>query len=66
MRTLPNLRLKLALIKRGLTQRDLSFETRIGEGKISRIIKGYEVPDDGTKRQIAEHLKLEAKELFDN
>ncbi|MFH0844904.1 MAG: helix-turn-helix transcriptional regulator [Pseudomonadota bacterium] len=64
MRTLPNLDLKLALMKKGLSQRDLAFGTQIDETRISKIIRGYEVPTWEMKRAIAKYLGIEEGELF--
>ncbi|GAG11104.1 unnamed protein product [marine sediment metagenome] len=64
MRTLPNFDLKMALMKKGLSQRDLSFSTQIDEGRISRIIRGYEQPTWEIKRDIAKFLGMDMEELF--
>lgn len=64
MKTLPNIRLKVSLMKRKLTQRDLAFGTKIDESRISRIIKGYEVPSWEIKRTISDFLKMNVDELF--
>ena len=66
MKTLPNKKLKIALFVRGLTQRDLAFGTRIDEGRISRIIRGYEVPTEEMKKSISQFLGVEEGELFLN
>jgi len=64
IRTLPNIRLKVALMKKGLSQRDLAFGTRIDEPRISKIIRGYEVPTWEMKKSIAKYLEMDEKELF--
>ena len=64
MKTLPNLDLKMALMKRGLSQRELSFATEIDESRISRIIRGYEVPTRKMKKTISKFLGMAVEELF--
>ena len=64
MRTLPNKKLKMALFDKGLTQRDLAFGKRIDEGRISRIIRGYEIPTQEMKKAISKFLEMEVEELF--
>jgi transcriptional regulator with XRE-family HTH domain len=66
MKTLPNIILKVALMKKGLTQRDLAFGCRIDESRISRIIKGYEKPTPEIERAIADRLGMGTEELFAN
>jgi transcriptional regulator with XRE-family HTH domain len=66
MPTLPNFSLKIALLRKGITQRDLAFEMRIDESRISRIIRGYEVPTDEIKQSISQHLGVDEGELFLN
>ena len=60
----PNIRLKMVLLQRGITQRDLGFGTNIDESRISRIIKGYEKPSSEIKEIISEFLQMEEEELF--
>lgn len=64
MKTIPNKKLKVILFDKGLTQRDLSFATRIDEGRISRIIRGYEQPTPEIKRDIAKYFRVEEREVF--
>lgn len=64
MKTLPNKKLKMILFDKGLTQRGMAFGTRIDEGRISRIIRGYEQPAWEIKRDIAKFLDMEIGELF--
>lgn len=64
MKTLPNIQLKMALFKKGLTQRDLAFGTEIDESRISKIIKGYERPTHEMKREISRFLDMPEEELF--
>jgi len=64
MRTIPNVTLKMAIFKKGLTQRDVAIATKIDESRISRIIRGYEVPTYEVKREIAKFLGMEERELF--
>ena len=65
MKTLPNIELKIALMKRGLTQRDLAFGSNIDESRISKIIKGYETPTVEMKQAIADYLGREVEDLFE-
>jgi len=64
MKTLPNIKLKMSLMKKGLTQRDLAFEAGIDESRISKIIRGYEVPTWEIKRDIAKYLGVQEGDIF--
>ena len=64
MKTQPNIQLKVALMKQGLTQRDLAFGSNIDESRISKIIKGYEAPTVEMKQAIADYLGIEMEQLF--
>lgn len=66
MPTLPNFSLKIALLRKGVSQRDLAFETGIDESRISRIIRGYEVPTEEMKKSISQFLGIKEGELFLN
>lgn len=60
----PNIKLKAILFGYGLTQRDLAFSTGINESRISKIIRGYEIPTPEIKRVIAQCLKTKPEEIF--
>lgn len=62
----PNVKLKMLLFERGITQRDLAFGSNIDEGRISKIIRGYERPTSEMKEAIAEYLKASEPEIFGN
>lgn len=64
MRTNPNFELKMALMKRGISQRDLAFGCGIDESRISKFIRGYEVPTRETQRVICKFIGVEAEEIF--
>jgi len=59
-----NIKLKIVLLERSITQRDLAFGTNIDESRISRIIKGYEKPTSEMQEEIADFLDMEIEELF--
>ena len=52
------------LLERGITQRDLAFETNIDESRISKIIKGYDKPTSDMKDSICDYLGVEPEEIF--
>ena len=60
----PNTKLKVVLMEKGITQRDLAFGSYIDESRISKIIKGYEKPTFEMKESIADFLGIERKKLF--
>ncbi len=60
----PNTKLKMALLEKGLTQRDLSFEIGISESVISTILNGYRQPGTDLKAKIAEYLGAKSDSLF--
>lgn len=62
----PNVKLKMILFERGITQRDLVFGANIDEGRISKIIRGYERPTSEMREAIAEYLKMPEPEIFGN
>ena len=59
-----NIHLKVALMKRGLSQRDLAFGTEIDESRISKIIRGYEQPTPEMKQAISKFLGMDEGVLF--
>ena len=64
MKSLPNIELKVTLMKKGVTQRELAFGSGINESRISGIIKGYYNPTSEVKSVIASFLGMDPQELF--
>lgn len=64
MKRLPNIELKTALLKKGLTQRELAFETGIDEARVSRFVKGWEQPTEEIRKAISQFLGLSVSEVF--
>ena len=64
MKFRPNERLKLALFKKRVTQRQLAFGANIDESRISKIIHGYEKPTSEMREAIAEYLNEPEAEIF--
>ena len=64
MKLRPNERLKLLLFKKGITQRELAFGTKIDESRISRIIHGWEAPTSEVREMIADFLHEPESEVF--
>ena len=60
----PNLKLKMLLLQNGMTQRQLAFGANIDESRISKIIKGYEIPTSEMKEEISEFLGVSVNECF--
>jgi DNA-binding Xre family transcriptional regulator len=59
----PNVRLKVKLLERGLSQRDLSFGTEISESEISKAVRhGKATPE--VRRKICRFLGVAESELF--
>ena len=56
--------LKVILLKRGLSQRDLAKQSGINETEISRFIHGRVNLDSVQVARIAEALKLNPSEIF--
>ena len=59
-----NVKLKALLLEKGLTQRELAFQTKIDEGRLSRIIRGYERPTREMRWEIADFLGVSEREIF--
>jgi len=60
----PNTALKIALLKRGITQRFVAFSIGINENKMSNIIRGYKKPSKEVKAKISTFLKVKSQEIF--
>jgi hypothetical protein len=61
----PDLRLKIAILESGSTQRRVAVDTRIGETRLSEIVgrRGAPASEDEMAR-LAKHLRREIRELF--
>jgi transcriptional regulator with XRE-family HTH domain len=61
----PAVGLKIALLERKLTQRQVAFDTRLGEVRLSNIIRGHGVPVTvAEQRLLAKYLRRTRKQLF--
>jgi transcriptional regulator with XRE-family HTH domain len=60
----PNVKLKTLLFERGMTQRELAWETEIDEGLISKAAR-YNMTTAEMRERIADFLDVEQEELFD-
>lgn len=63
-RTLPCLKLKTELWKRGIRQIDLALDIKVDPSRISKIINGREEPTPEIKKQISNYLQMSEGELF--
>ena len=64
-RAIPDLRLKIAIIESGWTQRRVAVDTRIGETRLSEIVGHRGAPaTDEEKARLAKHLQREIRDLF--
>ena len=59
-----NIALKVALLEKGMSQRELAMQARIAETRISQIIRGWERPTFEMKESICNVLDKEIEELF--
>lgn len=66
MKPRPNVRFKVLLMEKGLTQRQLSMDTKIPEDKVSRLVRGYVKPEPLVAEIIADYLGVSNTELFSN
>lgn len=64
MRTLPNLKLRTAIWKKGIKQVDLALDIKVDPSRISKIINGREEPTPEIKWDIAKYLGMDEGELF--
>ncbi len=62
-KTQTNLTLKIAVIERRITQREVAKRAGIGEVRLSMIVRGAD-PTDDEKRAIAKVLKRQSSDLF--
>jgi transcriptional regulator with XRE-family HTH domain len=59
-----NMNLKVARVKKEMSQYELSFKTGISQARISLMESGYRQPTRGQAERIAEALQVDTKELF--
>lgn len=59
-----NVRLKIAIVERGITQRVLASHTHIDETRLSRIVSGETIPTPSERRAIARKLRSSVRALF--
>ena len=64
MKTPLNIRLKVALMKKGLRQIDLAIGIKVNPSLISNIINGRVRPSDELKGVISKYLEMNEEELF--
>jgi hypothetical protein len=58
-----NIKLKTILFRRGITQRQLAWGTRIDEGLISKAVR-YNMTTAEMRERIADFLDVSVNELF--
>ncbi|RJR35113.1 MAG: XRE family transcriptional regulator [Desulfobacteraceae bacterium] len=63
-RTLPCLRLRNELWKRGIRQIDLAYEIKINPSRLSKYINGWEEMPGKVKKAISDWLEMPEAELF--
>jgi transcriptional regulator with XRE-family HTH domain len=64
-RHLPDLRLKVAIIESGRSQRRIALDTRIGEVRLSQIVRHRGAPATETEKQrLAKYLNRPELDLF--
>jgi transcriptional regulator with XRE-family HTH domain len=59
-----DLRLKIAILESGRSQRRVSIDTRIGEVRLSKIIRGLEPPTAVEQARLAKYLGRRIADLF--
>jgi transcriptional regulator with XRE-family HTH domain len=64
-RPIRDLRLKIAILEAGRTQRRVSIDTSIGEVRLSKIVRGLEAPTAGERARLAKYLGRRIAELFE-
>ena len=56
--------LKVARVKKEMSQYELSFKTGISQARISLMENGYRQPTKGQAVRIAEALQIDIEEIF--
>lgn len=59
-----NVVLSAAIVKSGLSQRDLSILTQVPEGRLSAIKRGSLQPTDAERGALAKHFGVDVAEMF--
>jgi transcriptional regulator with XRE-family HTH domain len=59
----PNTKLKVVLMEKNLTQRDLAFGTNVSEDRISQAIR-YGKTNPEIRQRISKFLRMRESELF--
>ncbi len=59
-----NMNLRIARVKRKISQWELSYKTRISQGRISLFERGFRQPTKEQAEKIAEALRVDIKEIF--
>lgn len=60
----PNTRLKVAIVKSGQTQTTLAQQLRMSPWRLSRIVRGRQLPTPDEEDRIAERLNYPRRALF--
>jgi transcriptional regulator with XRE-family HTH domain len=60
-----DLRLKIAILEAGRSQRRVAIDTRIGEVRLSKIIRGLEAPKAEERARLAKYLGRRIGDLFE-
>jgi transcriptional regulator with XRE-family HTH domain len=63
-RAVPHTKLKIAIVKRGLSQRRLAGHVRISESRLSRILHGHLEPTTDEQDRLADVLGEPRGSLF--
>ena len=58
-----NEKLKMLLLRRGITQRQVAFATGVDEASLSKLIR-YDMGSSDIKERIAAYFKMDQVELF--
>jgi transcriptional regulator with XRE-family HTH domain len=61
-----NIRLKSQILRRGLSQLQIARELGLNDSYISRIVHGWVIPTPEIKSKLANLLKCEIHEIFDD
>lgn len=59
-----NLKVNIALLERGITQRQLAFDLRVDASHLSKRLSGYEPMSAELKASIAAYLAMPVETLF--
>ncbi len=59
-----NMNLRIARVKRKISQWELSYKTQISQGRISLFESGFRQPTHEQAEKIAEALCVDIKEIF--